>query len=265
MAIFRKSLFILTISLPLLASASAQESTSITSVPKSAAIADTDGTAIPALVPNPTPTAAQAPLAAPACELHIWPTLSYTGVNTGLLSGFGVIGAIADNASHKNRVTTVKDLMAEYLPPEVQIAELEKVGLLETLNLKDYQIILHEPTPSAEAVKADEALNAATKAFNAKLKSNQRLTDSTASCYSEFILTDIFYHKAMMYGSNLFVSMTFRDFNNPNAVRRSFGAVKNPLEHFPPKTPETADTAKAELLKAFAQDFVEWSQKKLLK
>ena len=108
-------------------------------------------------------------------------------------------------------------------------------------------------------------MKAATKIFNGKLKANQRLTDSTASCYGEFILTDIFYHKAMMYGSNLFVSMTFRDFNNPNVVRRSFGAVKNPLEHFPPKTPEMEETARAELLNAFSQDFIEWSQKKLLK
>lgn len=262
---FRKSLFILTFSGPFLVSAMAQESNSIAESTEPTAVANTETTTIAGDTSDFGVDTTLATSALPACELHIWPTVSYSGVNTGLLSGFGVIGAIADDASHKNRVATVKDLMAEFLPPDVQIAELEKVGLLQKLNLKDYQVIVHEPTPSAEAVKADEALKAATKIFNTKLKSNQRLTNSTADCYAEFILTDIFYHKAMMYGSNLFVSMTFRDFNNPNAVRRSFGAVKNPLEHFPPKSPEMADAAKAELLTAYAQDFIEWSEKKLLK
>ena len=50
-----------------------------------------------------------------ACELHVWPTENYIGINTGLLSGFGIVGALADQASHKNRVATVKDLMEDYL------------------------------------------------------------------------------------------------------------------------------------------------------
>lgn len=203
-------------------------------------------------------------LAQPACELHVWPTEDFLGFNSGLLSGFGIVGAVADQASHKNRVTTVKALMADYLGPKIQLEELEKVGILKTLKITDYRIIIEPPTPSNEDVKADPALKRATDALNAKLKAGERLTDSKAPCYAEFLITFVLYHKAMMYGSNLFVGTRYRDFSRPGEpVRQSAGAVKNPLENFPPKSPEMVEPAKAELRDAFAKDFTEWSQKKL--
>jgi len=30
------------------------------------------------------------------CELHVWPTENYIGIQMGLLSGFGIVGAVAD-------------------------------------------------------------------------------------------------------------------------------------------------------------------------
>ncbi len=39
--------------------------------------------------------------------------------------------------------------------------------------------------------------------------------------------------------------------------------VKNPLEDFPPKTPEKVEAAKLELRDAFAKDFSEYVQKKV--
>ncbi|WP_430444226.1 hypothetical protein [Sphingorhabdus contaminans] len=39
--------------------------------------------------------------------------------------------------------------------------------------------------------------------------------------------------------------------------------VKNPLEHFPPKTAGDVDRAKAELRDAFSKDFVEYVDKKV--
>ena len=72
-----------------------------------------------------------------SCELHIWPTENYLGVKMGLLSGFGLVGALADQAANKNKVTTVKDLMREYLGPEVQMEELEKLDPHGKLGLSD--------------------------------------------------------------------------------------------------------------------------------
>ena len=210
--------------------------------------------------------AAPAPTAGNGCELHVWPTENYIGINTGLLSGFGLVGAVADIAAHDGRVKTVKDLMRDYLGPDVQMAELNKIGLAKTLKLDGYTIVVEEPTPFNEDVKKDPVLKAKTKALNAKLKAGERLSASTAPCYAELVGTMIFYHKAMMYGSNLFGGWVYREFPaTGKATKTLAGAVKNPLEDFPAKTAEKVDAAKAELRDAYAKDFVEYVDKKVMK
>lgn len=201
------------------------------------------------------------------CELHIWPTENYIGINTGLLAGLGALGAVADIAAHDGRVKTVKDLMRDYLGPQVQMDELTKANVTAMLKLDGYRIVVEEPTPFNEDVKRDPALKAKTKAQNARIKAGQRLSASTAPCYAELVGTMIFYHKAMMYGSNLFGGWIYRRFPaDPagKATETKAGAVKNPLEDFPAKTPEKVEPAKAELRDAYAKDFNEYVQKKVL-
>jgi hypothetical protein len=219
--------------------------------------------ALPAQAPNqPVTQPAAAP--EPRCELHVWPTHNYLGLNMGLLSGFGVVGVLADMAAHEGRVKTVKDLMADYLGPDIQMAELNKIGITKTLKLNDYRIVLEEPTPFNEDLKGNPELKEKVKAMNARIKAKQRLSDSTHDCYAELITTSIFYHKAMMYGSNLFTGWIYREFGNkPLALKVATGAVKNPLEVFPPKTPADVEAAKSELRDAYAKDFVEYVDKKV--
>lgn len=197
------------------------------------------------------------------CELHVFPTENYIGFNSGLLSGFGLVGAIADEAAHKDRVASVNSLMKDYLGPEVQLAELEKINYRERLGVGNWRVIIEPPTPSNEAVKADPELKARVKLLNADLKAGKRITASTNPCYAEFLLVSIYYFKAMMYGSNLLVGTQFRDFSKGGKPIISIGAVKNPLEVFPPKKPEDVGAAQAELRDAFAKDFIEWTEKKL--
>ena len=233
------------------------------------------GLSTPAMAQDATPPAAPAAATAPApsevpavqasgCELHVWPTDNYLGMNSGLLSGFGVVGALVDMGVHENRVKTVKDLMRDYLGPDIQMEELNKIGILSSLKLPaDTRIVLEEPMPFNEDLKKNPELKAKTKAMNATLKAGKRLSASQAPCYSELLIGFIFYQKAMMYGSNLFTSFIFRDFNGkPLALSPSTGMVKNPLENFPPKTPEMVEAAKVELRDAFSKDYVEWLQKK---
>jgi len=208
--------------------------------------------------------AEQEEAATPACELHVWPTENYLGVKMGLFSGFGLVGAAIDQAGHAKGVQTVKDLMREYLGPEVQLDELGKLDYMSQLKLSpdEYSVIVHEPTPFNEDVKKDKALKAEVKAFNAKLKSGERVSDSTNPCYAELITTHIFYHKAMMYGSNLFTGWQFRQFDGDKLLVSGVGQVKNPLENFPPKDETMVEAAQIELRDAYAKDFTEWVEKK---
>jgi hypothetical protein len=216
-------------------------------------------------IPEPAAEALAGPAAtdAAACELHVWPTNNYLGFNSGLLSGFGAIGALADMAAHEGKVKTVKDLMADYLGPDAQMEELNRIGIADTLRLKGYRIVV-EATPFHDDLKGNPALKAKVKAMNARIKAKRRLSDSRHPCYAELITTHILYHKAMMYGSNLFTGWIFRDFGDrPLAVRTATGQVKNPLEEFPPRSPEKVEMARVELRDAFAKDFAEYVRKKV--
>jgi hypothetical protein len=221
----------------------------------------------PADDPSIEPTTSEPPKIGPdgkQCELHVWPTENYLGINLGLLTGFGPLGVIADMEAHKGKVATVKDLMADYLGPNTQLAELNRIGITKTLNLPGYRIVIQPPTPFNEDVKKDPALKQKVKELNARIKARQRLSTSTTACYAELATTHVFYHKAMMYGSNLFTGFIYREFSDkPTALRVATGQVKNPLENFPPKTPEMVTPAQAELRDAFAKDFVEFVEKKV--
>lgn len=199
------------------------------------------------------------------CELHVWPTENYLGIKMGLLSGFGALGALADMESNKDKVTTIKGLMEDYLGPRVQMEELEKLAFTEKLKLDGYKVIVQEPSPSHEDTKKDPEIKAKAKAMNKTIKAKQRLTDSTAPCYAELFTTHIFYHKAMMYGSNLFTGWIFREFEGDKQTKVGKGQVKNPLEYFPPKVEEDIEKAKVELRDAYAKDFAEYVEKKVFK
>ena len=203
--------------------------------------------------------------AAKPCELHVWPTENYLGIKMGLLSGFGAIGAAIDHAGHKKGVTTVKDLMREYLGPEVQMSELENLDYVAVLglDLDKYEVILQQPTPWNEELKGNPELKAEVKAFNKKLKGGDRVSDSNNPCYAELVTTHIFYHKAMMYGSNLFTGWVFREFDGDRITRTGNGQVKNPLENFPPKDETMVEAAQIELRDAYAKDFTEYVEKKV--
>lgn len=198
------------------------------------------------------------------CELHVWPTENYLGIKMGLLSGFGVVGAVVDQAKNQKAVTDVKSLMRDYLGPEVQLAELERLDYMGKLALPQdrYRIVLHPPTPWNEDLKKNPELKARVKELNRRIKAGERVADSTNPCYAELITTHIFYHKAMMYGSNLFTGWVYRRFDGDSMVAQNSGQVKNPLEHFPPKDESMVEQAKAELRDAYAKDFVEWVEKK---
>ena len=206
------------------------------------------------------------PVVAPKpCELHVWPTENYLGMKMGLLSGFGAIGALIDHEAGKGKVTTIKDLMRDYLGPEMQMSQLESLDYVSMLGLDPakYEVILQEPTPWNEDLKEDPELKAKTKAFNKRLKTSERVTDSENACYAELIATHIFYHKAMMYGSNLFAGWVFREDQGGKMVTLGKGQVKNPLEEFPPKDETMIEIAQAELRDAYSKDWSEYIEKKL--
>ena len=111
--------------------------------------------------------------------------------------------------------------------------------------------------PPSKVVPHAEALDR--KTIN---KVVTRRSNSTAPCYAELMVTDVFYQKAAIWGKSLRTSFMLRNFTaNPSKplVKRTTGG--NGLKIFPAKEGEDTTTADAELVSVFQKDFTEAAPK----
>lgn len=184
-------------------------------------------------------TGAAAQEAAP-CELHIWPAERMNSVTTGLLGG-----GLLDAAIHSGRDASNKASLASALDSPSQLDALESLDLKELLQLK----------PGTVLVKHDSPLER--KTMN-KIKT--RRSDSTATCYSELIVADVFYQKAAIYGRSLRTLFMVREFDSAQKIAFEYKAWGgNGLKLFPPKEGEDSIAALDELVTVFKKNFEEYA------
>ncbi len=185
--------------------------------------------------------------APPVCELRVFPTLEGQAQTTGWLSGFGVIGAVADAAKNKDRNISEAEYLRDALGPRFQVEALGTIDLVEELKLPEGTAIMYE-TPIAD------------RKITTKVKT--RLTDSTADCYTELLITQNLYQKKAIYGRSLNNRFIFKDFRGGKTKTKMVkGRGGNGLKHFPPKTTDETEAAEADLLAAFTKNFLEYSKR----
>ncbi len=184
--------------------------------------------------------------AAPACELRVFPTLEGQAQTTSLLSGFGIIGAVADAAANKDRNISEAEYLKEALGPKFQVDALQTIDLVKELKLPEGTVVTYE-TPIADR--------------KITTKAKTRLTDSAAPCYAELLVTQNFYQKKAIYGRSLNNRFIFKDFRTGKTQATLVkGRGGNGLEHFPPKTTDETEAAEADLRQAFTKNFVEYAK-----
>lgn len=174
---------------------------------------------------------------APQCELHMWPAERFQAMTTGWLGG-----GLLDAAIHADGDKARRSHLASALDSEGQLAALQSLDLVTLLHLPPSKIVPHE-----------EALDR--KTVN---KIMTRRSDSTAPCYAELIVTDVFYQKAAMWGRSLRTSFMLRQFNGDAAspsIKKTTGG--NGLKIFPAKEGQDATAADAELVSVFQKNFTE--------
>lgn len=208
------------------------------------AIALSVSSAAPAAAPA-TAAAPQDGTAEPACELHVFPTLEGKAMTTGWLSGFGIIGAVADAAKNKNRNVSEAEYLREALGPRLQVQALKSVDMVGALKLPPSRIIWETPI-------ADRKIST---------KATTRLTSSTAPCYAELLVTENFYTKRAIYGRSLNNRFIFKDFRTGKTKTNMIkGRGGNGLSQFPPKTTDETEAAEADLRGAFSKNFLEFAK-----
>lgn len=178
---------------------------------------------------------------ADGCELHIWPAERMNSMTTGLLGG-----GLLDAALHSGRDATNKTLLASALDSPSQLDALLALDLRTLLPL----------TPGTTIVRHEAPLER--KTMNSV---KTRRSDSTAQCYSELIVADVFYQKAAIYGRSLKTLFMFRNFGNDQKIDKEYKAWGgNGLKLFPPKEGEDAIAALDELVGVYKKNFDEYAR-----
>ncbi|TMM48733.1 hypothetical protein [Qipengyuania marisflavi] len=204
------------------------------------------GVATIAAAQDAQPEAVAVPQTA-TCELHVFPTTEGQAQTTSLLSGFGVVGAIADAAANKDRNISEAEYLKEALGPRLQVAALAEIDLVAELKMPEGTQIIYE-TPIAD------------RKITTKVKT--RLTESTAPCYAELIVTQNLYQKKAIYGRSLNNRFIFKDFRTGKTETDMVkGRGGNGLSQFPPKTTDETEAAESDLRGAFTKNFLEYSNK----
>jgi len=174
------------------------------------------------------------------CELHIWPAERMTSVTTGLLGG-----GLLDAALHSGKDASNKASLASALDSPSQLDALKPLDLTELLMLTPGTVIVTHDTPLER------------KTMN---KVKTRRSDSTATCYRELIVADVFYQKAAIYGRSLKTLFMLRDFGADQKIDFEYKAWGgNGLKLFPPKEGEDSIAALDELVTVFKRNFEEYA------
>jgi hypothetical protein len=226
----------------------AQPAASATAAPETTAPSPAE-TAAPAPAPaEPAAnTAGLLPTAATdGCELHLWPAERMSATTTGLLSSFGMLGAIADMSAHAKLNSNNQGLIATALDSPSQLDALQALDLRTLLNL----------TPGTTMVRHETPLER--KTMNSV---KTRRSDSTAECYSELIVADVAYQKTTIYGRSLKTLFMYRKFDGSQHIVKEYKAWGgNGLKLFPPKEGEDAVAALDELVGVYKKNFDEYAR-----
>jgi hypothetical protein len=191
-----------------------------------------------------TPATTPAPDAAvPACELHVWPAAVVAAVTRGAGAGFGVLGALIDDAAHADQNKRDTAFITGTLDAQAQAKVLRDLDLPARLHLPPSQIIIHD---QGIEIKRDDP---------------KRLSDSTAPCYVEFVVRGLTYFKSVAYSGQMRTFLEVRRFDGPT-VKLDFRDSKHEdLKVRLPKEGEDTGPATDALLAAFKGDVAFFADK----
>lgn len=191
--------------------------------------------------------AAPSPAAQPdtQCELHVWPAERFNAMTTGWLSGFGVVGAVAEGAANADKNKTNRTQIASALEPQGQLDALASLPLTGLLKAKPARVVVHSDPLDRKTIN----------------KIATRRAESSSPCYSELIVADVLYQKAAIYGRSLKTLFMYRDFGSAKEkpwIYKAWGG--NGLKIFPPKPGEDVEAANEELVTTFKKNFEEFAR-----
>lgn len=171
-----------------------------------------------------------------ACELHFWPTERAQASNNVFVNPALQPGS------------TTRDVLLEALPPQAQVAGLERLPLDSLLGMQGVRVILE-----SEPIRP-----------NVATRQRARLTASTASCYAELVVKLMGYRTDPFFGRDFGVVFIYRRFAPGGATAEILqDDAEVGLRIFPARQESQREAAREEMLAAFGTVFEKFARKKL--
>ena len=171
----------------------------------------------------------------PTCEFHVWPAHATGAVTARALSNFGPVGAYLDYRSNRDATLHDQVTLIETLTPPQQAQAMIAVNLPHLLGMGQVRLIFESGSFDPRAAP----------------RQRNRMTDSTAPCYAELIVSRNEYRNSAVRGASLKSEMTFKDFRR-GAARIKSASEASGLSHFPARTADKESLAKQDVSDAFA-------------
>lgn len=190
-----------------------------------------------------TPAAPASDAPAPACELHVWPAARVSAQTQGVGAGFGLIGALVDAAAHADQNKRDTAFITGALDAHAQAKVLRELDLPTRLHLPPSQVIIHE---EGVDIKRDD---------------KRRLSDSTAQCYSEVVVRELWYFQSIAYKAQMRTFLEARRFDGNKLIYDFRDSRHENLQVKLPKEGEDTGPATDSLITAFRGDVTFFSDK----
>ena len=211
-----------------------------------AAMAQSGATPAAPPAPEPAPAAASASAPAapvPACELHVWPAARVSAMTQGVGAGFGLVGALIDVSVHADQNKRDTAFITGTLDAHAQAKVLSQLDLPAKLHLPPSQVIFHD------------------QGIDISRDNPQRLSNSTAQCYTEFVVRGLSYFQNVVYSGQMRTFLEVRRFDGASVTVDFRDSKHENLTVKLPKEGEDTGPAADALLTVFRGDVAFFSDK----
>ena len=167
-----------------------------------------------------------------SCELHVWPGSGLNSIYSGWFHGGIVNGAVTGRDGYPA-------IPAEPIDTANQVVLLKDSQPNIILQQQSSRVIFHDAALPSRTIRT----------------ATTRIDPSSAPCYAEFIVDDVFFQQDIVDGSFLKILFRYREFGTEAAPRKAFGTwVKTKLVLLPPKPGTDVEAAASELRSAFSNN-----------
>ena len=199
-----------------------------------------------------------------SCEVHVWPTRNGVANIQGAASLLPFpIGLMVDGAAHKEANKKAGAIVVGKIPPDAQLAAMERSDVKSALGLPtDTRVIAEETLPTYDEAATDKDAQERLHQMGAALSAKARLSPSQSPCYAELLVSGVAYARSPLDAPVLAVRWIFRDWRN-GKILQAVGWRRQVLPGQPISNQQIEAYSDQTFRNLYSAALVQWASKKV--